>query len=376
MIDKSITSLIKSIPIVTPEDSIKRAAGLIKGTGGSKILVLDGSSVVGTVSERSILAALSSEDSESEDSKIASIVEPNGMFIDSRVTIRDAAQIFAANGEDMLPVIDSYGGYRGVVYRGDLVARLTKNIRPASVAGMATPLGVYLTNGSISGGAGSFGLFLTGASLGFMMILATLIVTGLQTLVAKLTGFPIAAFLNSPPLTLNPNWYDMPFYISTALTAIIFLMLMRISPLSGFHGAEHMTVHAMEAGEALEPEVVSRMPRVHPRCGTNLLAAAGVFIIITSKMDNQIAVLFALVVVVLGWRSIGGMLQYYATTKKPNAHQLASGISAGNELIEKYQENPNFQLTGFQRIWKLGFMQTFAGMVTSLWLLSLLGVRY
>jgi len=376
MIDKSISSLVKVAPVVTPEDSIKRAAGLIKGTGGSKILVLDGNQVVGTVSEQSILAALSSEDSEGEDSRISSIVEPNGMFIDSRVTIKDAARIFASNGEDMLPVVDNFGGYRGVVYRRDLVGRLTKNIRPASIAGMATPLGVYLTTGSISGGAGSLGLFLTGFSLGLMMIVAVLIVTGLQTIITKLTGFPVAVFLNSPPLTLNPNLYDLPYYISTALTAIIFLLLMKLSPLSGYHGAEHMTVHAIEAGEALEPEVVSRMPRVHPRCGTNLLAAAGVFIIITTKMDNEIAVLLALLVVVLGWRSIGGMLQYYATTKKPNARQLASGIAAGNELIEQYQENPNFQLVGLQRIWKLGFMQTFAGMVTCLWLLSLLGIKY
>jgi hypothetical protein len=335
--------------------------------------VLNEGRIAGTVSERAISAYLAASDDpqSAADSNIEQMIEPNAVFIDSRVSLKEVAHLFAANGEDMLPVIDSFGGYRGVISRSDLVGRMTQNLRPNSVGGMATPLGVYLTTGSISGGAGSFGLFLTGVSMGAMILVATLVVIGLQTLFAKLTGFPINAFLNSPPLTVALNLYDLPFYISTALTAIIFLVLMRFSPLAGYHAAEHMTVHAIEAGEALESEAVSRMPRVHPRCGTNLLAAAGIFVILTSKVNSQAVVLLAMLVVVLGWRTIGGWLQYYATTKKPNSKQLASGIAAGSELLDKYQENPNFSLTGLQRIWKLGFPQTFLGMATFLWVLSL-----
>jgi len=39
----------------------------------------------------------------------------------------------------------------------------------------------------------------------------------------------------------------------------------------GYHGAEHMTIHAFEAGAPLDVPSVSRFPREHPRCGTAFL---------------------------------------------------------------------------------------------------------
>lgn len=38
-----------------------------------------------------------------------------------------------------------------------------------------------------------------------------------------------------------------------------------------YHGAEHMTIHALEAGEPLRPEHIRRHPTAHPRCGTEFL---------------------------------------------------------------------------------------------------------
>lgn len=38
-----------------------------------------------------------------------------------------------------------------------------------------------------------------------------------------------------------------------------------------YHGAEHKTINAYEAGDALEPEIVRRHPIEHPRCGTAFL---------------------------------------------------------------------------------------------------------
>jgi uncharacterized protein YqhQ len=39
----------------------------------------------------------------------------------------------------------------------------------------------------------------------------------------------------------------------------------------GYHGAEHMTVHAFEHGVELEPAAIRRFDRRHPRCGTAFL---------------------------------------------------------------------------------------------------------
>ncbi len=38
-----------------------------------------------------------------------------------------------------------------------------------------------------------------------------------------------------------------------------------------YHGAEHKTINAYEAGDALDPEIVSQYPIEHPRCGTAFL---------------------------------------------------------------------------------------------------------
>jgi uncharacterized protein YqhQ len=38
-----------------------------------------------------------------------------------------------------------------------------------------------------------------------------------------------------------------------------------------YHGAEHMTIHALEAGDPLTADHVRRYPTAHPRCGTEFL---------------------------------------------------------------------------------------------------------
>jgi uncharacterized protein YqhQ len=41
-----------------------------------------------------------------------------------------------------------------------------------------------------------------------------------------------------------------------------------IRRLYGYHGAEHKTINAYEAGDDLTPEKVATYPIEHPRCGT------------------------------------------------------------------------------------------------------------
>ena len=38
-----------------------------------------------------------------------------------------------------------------------------------------------------------------------------------------------------------------------------------------YHGAEHKTIHAFEAGAQLDPSTIAAFPREHPRCGTAFL---------------------------------------------------------------------------------------------------------
>lgn len=374
MTNKNIANLIKGAPALSPDDNIRRAVGLIRTCNSSSLLVISYGQVIGTVTEQSIAAYLAqAEDIEvALSTRVEPLITQGVTLINSSATQRQAAELFAASGTDVLPVIDNSAMFLGVLYRRDLVGLMTRNLRPPTVAGMATPLGVYLTTGAQSGGAGSFGLFLTGASLMLMMTIATLSVDGLVSLLSKLTRMRFDLYIAYPPSTGRFTVFDLVLYGAVALTLGLTLLLLRLSPLAGFHGAEHMTVHAIEAGEELSPDIVRHMPRVHPRCGTNLLAGAGLFMIITSKLSGDFAVLLAMLVVFFGWRTIGGWMQYYATTKIPNEKQLANGVAAGNELLDKYMDDPNHRVTGYGRVWNMGFIQTSGGMAAMFGILSLL----
>jgi uncharacterized protein YqhQ len=53
-----------------------------------------------------------------------------------------------------------------------------------------------------------------------------------------------------------------------------------VKRLFGYHGAEHKTIHAFEAGAELTPKSVARFPLEHPRCGTAFLLTVVVFSIV------------------------------------------------------------------------------------------------
>jgi len=47
-----------------------------------------------------------------------------------------------------------------------------------------------------------------------------------------------------------------------------------ISRVFQYHGAEHMTIHALEHGDPLRPEAIRKYPTAHPRCGTEFLVVS------------------------------------------------------------------------------------------------------
>jgi len=82
------------------------------------------------------------------------------------------------------------------------------------------------------------------------------------------------------------------------------------------------------------------MPRVHPRCGTNLFAGLTIFTSIAFgpfPAADGLRVLIAAMVTLVFWRPVGNMLQWLVTTKPPTKKQIEMGIKSGNELLEKYR---------------------------------------
>ncbi len=97
-------------------------------------------------------------------------------------------------------------------------------------------------------------------SIGLFFILPTTAATGIGELLS----------IQSNPTLIN--------FIETCiqLTLIIVYMLLLgqmndVKRLFGYHGAEHKTINAYEAGAELTPEVVQQYPIEHPRCGTAFL---------------------------------------------------------------------------------------------------------
>jgi len=73
-----------------------------------------------------------------------------------------------------------------------------------------------------------------------------------------------------------------------------------VKRLFGYHGAEHKTINAYEAGAELTPEIVAKYPIEHPRCGTAfLLTVAFVSVLVFSLFGRPPFLLLLLSRVIL-----------------------------------------------------------------------------
>lgn len=73
-----------------------------------------------------------------------------------------------------------------------------------------------------------------------------------------------------------------------------------VKRLFGYHGAEHKTINAYEAGAQLSPEIVAQYPIEHPRCGTAfLLTVVFVSVLVFSLLGRPPFLLLILSRVVL-----------------------------------------------------------------------------
>ena len=109
------------------------------------------------------------------------------------------------------------------------------------------------------------------------------------------------------------------------------------------------------------------MPRVHPRCGTNLMALLILLLVsvqFLSSMDEaaQVPALFALVVIVLlTWRRLGAGLQRWVTTRRPSDRHLAAAVRVAQELLTRARGRPAAGLGPLRRVWHTGFVQVMLG---------------
>ncbi|MNX62153.1 hypothetical protein D3C86_931060 [compost metagenome] len=157
---------------------------------------------------------------------------------------------------------------------------------------------------------------------------------------------------------------------------VAYLGLLRLTPLTGFHAAEHQVVHAIERGEALLPEVLARQPREHPRCGTNVIALVfGAQLLWPLASQPVLAAVSALLLFAV-WRRLGWMFQHFFTTKPPTERQVLSAIAAGRSLLAAYGLRPGYRASRLRRLWASGFLQMVAGFLVVLGVVQWLNLKF
>jgi CBS domain-containing protein len=326
---------------LSSESSVERAALHLQEEGVGVVPIEDDQRFVGVWTEKSLARALA--DGVPLDSAIAPFVDQSAPTIGSSESGAAALRLMVELGVPHLVVLDPHRMVAGVVTASRLTVTTLEAARPRQIGGMATPFGVFLTNGSVTGGAKPWMLMTSGAYLFLLFLTAAHLMLWLTRSVPA------------------GNWLTQ-FY--EAGTVVVFLLLLRLSPLAKIHAAEHKVVHAIEQREPLTMESVRRMPRVHPRCGTNFAGAMTIFMSalgLTFIAEMELRVLIGLIATVLLFRPFGTFLQLAGTTAPPKEKHLQLGIQAANDFLDKYERSPQLAGSVPKRLWNSGLFQIMGG---------------
>jgi uncharacterized protein YqhQ len=142
-------------------------------------------------------------------------------------------------------------------------------------------------------------------------------------------------------------------------------MMPDVKRVYAYHGAEHMTIHAWEHNDPLDPKHVAQYPPEHPRCGTAFLlevvAISVVLFALLGTPDLWLRVLsrILLIPVIAGIAyellRLGGkypdsplmklivapgLLLQALTTRYPDESQMEVAIASMNELLKREGETP------------------------------------
>lgn len=355
----SIDNISVEIPAISEYLDIFRLPHIFKQAESDTLPVIDvAGNIVGIVSEYDLAKALPELNFEEENHRynitVENIMTKNVWTEPEHASIKDLFSSVHKMHTRVIPVIDNERKYTGKsITRTALISYLTRRVKPVSPGGMATPLGVYMTDGQNNAGArGNLGIILTGATFGLVIAIIQIV-----------TNFIL-------------NYIKINNLVIIIGQLFVFILFLRLTPFSRYHAAEHQTIHAIEKGLPLTLETVKMQPRPHKRCGTNLMILIiGIqFVILLSKYIAKLGFTAHLLFLVAGflfvfsnWKKIGMWMQQYFTTAIANDKQIENGIEAGNELLKKHKANlnpPNI----FQKVWNMGLIQVIASFLFVLWI--------
>lgn len=103
-----------------------------------------------------------------------------------------------------------------------------------------------------------------------------------------------------------------------------------------YHGAEHKTINAFEAGAELTPENVAKFPLEHPRCGTSFLLTLAVLSILAYSFLHPLPVILQILARILLIPFLAGVaLEYIRWMANNLASPLVRFLIAPNLALQK-----------------------------------------
>ncbi len=142
-----------------------------------------------------------------------------------------------------------------------------------------------MRSGSIA--AAGEGVAMGGGTLAITLLFTLSLAIGLFVIL------PLFLAQAATPTTLGPSQALVQHLVEGLIRVVIFVGYLLIVSRSGeirrvfqYHGAEHMTIHALEHGDPLTLERIRRYPTAHPRCGTEFLV---VFIVVSILLFSLLA---------------------------------------------------------------------------------------
>jgi uncharacterized protein YqhQ len=124
---------------------------------------------------------------------------------------------------------------------------------------------------------------------------------------------------------------------------LLFFVGMKFSPVGRYHGAEHKVVTAYEKYGEVTMGTAKSASRIHPRCGTNILA----YILLAALLDPLVGhwsyAILQFILISEAWFvfgrtrpsiAVGNFLQRYFTTTEPRRAELEVAVESMNRLLE------------------------------------------
>ncbi len=231
------------------------------------------------------------------------------------------------------------------------------------ISGSAMPGGVHMSTGVLRTSS-DWQLALTGLAMAALGSGAMVLTYAVTWLIAQLTGLPLVPYLLQLAHTTDQA-SDIIFQIGiNLLTFLCFLTLMRLSPLAGYHAAEHKVIGAIEHYGELTEELAWTMPRAHRRCGSNLLAGVLPMLLVGVPLAS-VNLMLGLGVIVVGWSlrmQTGYFIQMIFSTREPTAREMAAGLRSGHKILNEWRADPYKRVPPLVNMWRRGFVQMFAGL--------------